>query len=105
VKKLLTIGAVAAAHFALAHLVSAVVLSVTPEAVLADSPPMAAALLVAAAKLLHFPVISHVLYPRQLFPGNWIILPMVLNSLVWGATLCTAWWIGRRLVSDRRADR
>ena len=34
-------------------------------------------------KLLHFPIISLAWYSRQWFPGNWIYIPMGLNSILW----------------------
>jgi hypothetical protein len=34
-------------------------------------------------KLLHFPIISLAWYSRHWFPGNWIYIPMGLNSILW----------------------
>lgn len=45
---------------------------------------------------LYFPVISLSLYSRQWFPGNWIYVPMVANSLLWGITLYGIFRLTRR---------
>ena len=36
---------------------------------------------------LYFPIISLSLYSRQWFPGHWIYVPMVANSLLWGVAI------------------
>ncbi|MBL0713955.1 MAG: hypothetical protein JJV98_09645 [Desulfosarcina sp.] len=38
-------------------------------------------------KILYFPVLALALYPRHWFPGYWIYVPIVLNSLLWGLFL------------------
>ena len=43
--------------------------------------------LVFFTRVLYFPILTLALYPRQLFPGNWILLPMIANSLIWGLVL------------------
>ena len=52
----------------------------------------AVALLVRATKLLHFPLVTLALYPREWFPGNWVYLPMAANSLIWAYGI--SWLIG-----------
>lgn len=44
-------------------------------------------LLVWLTRCLYFPIISLSLYSRQWFPGNWIYIPMVANSLIWGIVI------------------
>jgi hypothetical protein len=39
--------------------------------------------LVAATRILHFPIISLSWYSRQWFPGDWIRIPMLINSFLW----------------------
>ncbi|MGD9362127.1 MAG: hypothetical protein PVH85_24885 [Desulfobacterales bacterium] len=41
--------------------------------------------LVTVTRILHFPIISLSWYSRQWFPGNWIGLPMFINSCLWAA--------------------
>jgi len=38
-------------------------------------------------RILYFPVIGLALYPRNWFPGPWISLPIMFNSLLWGIAL------------------
>jgi hypothetical protein len=45
---------------------------------------IAVTLLVRLTKLLHLPLVTLALYPREWFPGNWVYLPMAANSLIWG---------------------
>ena len=40
-----------------------------------------------ATRVLYFPVIGLALYPRHWFPGPWIALPILANSLLWGMLL------------------
>jgi hypothetical protein len=37
----------------------------------------------AATRILHFPIISQSWYSRQWFPGDWIRIPILINSLLW----------------------
>ena len=38
-------------------------------------------------KILYFPILSLALYPRHWFPGPWITIPILANSLLWGMLL------------------
>lgn len=35
------------------------------------------------SKVLYFPVFTFALYPRQFFPGNLVVVPLFINSLIW----------------------
>ena len=35
-------------------------------------------------KVFYFPILGFALYPRHWFPGPWIYVPILLNSLLWG---------------------
>lgn len=35
------------------------------------------------SKALYFPVFTFALYPRQFFPGNLVVVPLFINSLLW----------------------
>lgn len=35
-------------------------------------------------KVFYFPIVSLALYPRHWFPGPWIYVPVIVNSLLWG---------------------
>ena len=38
-------------------------------------------------RVLYFPVVGLALYPRHWFPGPWIAIPILVNSLFWGMFL------------------
>jgi ABC-type arginine transport system permease subunit len=48
-------------------------------------------------RVLYFPIVSLALYPRHWFPGNWMTVPIAVNSLLWGAALALIVVVGRRL--------
>jgi hypothetical protein len=82
--KSLTLFGFAVAHFGLSHLILPVTLSVTAQgAGTADGPGLGVTLLVRMTKLLHFPLVTLALYPREWFPGDWVYVPMALNSILW----------------------
>jgi hypothetical protein len=55
-------------------------------------------------KVLYFPVIGLALYPRHWFPGNWIYIPIALNSLLWGLFLALSLLLVRRLRRNMQTD-
>lgn len=56
-------------------------------------------MLALVTRVLYFPILSLALYPRHWFPGNWITLPIALNSLLWGTGLALLLAVGRRMGS------
>lgn len=87
--KLLAWSGIAAAHFGLSHLILPVTMSVTAQSAgTADGPGLGVTLLVRMTKLLHFPLVTLALYPREWFPGDWVYVPMALNSAIWAFGIC-----------------
>jgi hypothetical protein len=39
------------------------------------------------SRILYFPVVTLSLFPRNLFPGGMVYIPIVLNSLIWGVCI------------------
>ena len=75
---------IAVAHFALSRLILPLTMALTAQAVAApDGPDIAVTLLVRITKLLHFPLVTLALYPREWFPGNWVYVPLAVNSIIW----------------------
>ena len=60
-------------------------------------PGLAVTLLVRATKLLHFPLVTLALYPREWFPGNWVYVPMAANSAIWACAVYYLIGLYRRL--------
>ena len=38
-------------------------------------------------RILYFPILGLALYPRYWFPGQWITIPILVNSMLWGMLL------------------
>jgi hypothetical protein len=55
-----------------------------------EGPGLAVVLLVRLTRLLHFPLVTLAPYPREWFPGDWICVPMAVNSLIWA---CGIYWV------------
>lgn len=80
---------IAAIHFGLSNLILPLTVALTAQAAgTPDGPGMAVTLLVRATKLLHLPLVTLALYPREWFPGNWVYVPMAVNSLIWAIGIC-----------------
>ena len=83
-RKVLTLLVIAGAHFASSRLILSVTMALTARAAgRPDGPDTAVTLLVRMTKLLYFPLVTLALYPREWFPGNWLLVPMALNSTIW----------------------
>lgn len=96
-KKLALIILIAFAHFGLSLLIVATSMSVLSSANPVPAEPTAGArILVEATRIIHFPVISQALYPRHVFPGNWIYIPMAVNSFLWAIVLYFLIWLGKK---------
>ena len=75
---------IAVVHFGLSQLILPLTTALTAQAAgIPDGPGMTVTLLVRATKLLHLPLVTLALYPREWFPGSWVCVPMALNSAMW----------------------
>jgi hypothetical protein len=77
------------------------VVYLTPAVVASDSgvtgaPTLRVRMLTWATRVIHYPVISRSLYSRSWFPGNWVLVPMAVNSLLWAAPITFGVWLIRR---------
>jgi hypothetical protein len=71
-------------HFGLSVLIIPMTMTVAGTLKAAQSmPTVGLKTLVAATRILHFPIISQSWYSRQWFPGDWIRIPILINSLLW----------------------
>jgi hypothetical protein len=60
------------------------------------------------SRILYFPIVTLSLFPRNLFPGGMIYIPIILNSFIWGICiyfLFHFFGICRQLVSRVKAKR
>jgi hypothetical protein len=83
-RKTMTFLALAAAHFALSNAILPLTNSLAAQSAgRPEGPGLAVVLLVRATRLLHLPLVTLALYPRQWFPGDWVYLPMAVDSVLW----------------------
>lgn len=87
VKKCFIILGIAAGHFVFTKIVSMITLSVTRANVNAPRMSFMGRLLMMISKVLYFPVITLAWYPRRFFPGNFIVIPLFINSLLWALVI------------------
>ncbi len=85
-KKFAIIILIAMIHFAACLAIIAI--SMSAASALNQAQATAAfRVLVTVTRILHFPIISLSWYSRQWFPGDWIYVPMAINSILWAAVL------------------
>jgi len=83
-KKSVIFLSIALTHFGLSVLIMPLTMSVAGALNAAQSmPTIFMQTLVAATRILHYPVISLSWYSRRWFPGDWIRIPILINSLLW----------------------
>jgi hypothetical protein len=97
-KKFVTILLLACIHFGLSVLIVAASMSfLTAAGSVAAAPTFGVRILVAATRILHFPIVSLAWYSRQWFPGNWIYVPMLVNSFIWGTGMFFLFVLGKKI--------
>jgi len=102
-KKFAIIGLTALGHFGLSILVvSTSVWFATAANPVPPEPSPVFRLLVMATRILHFPIITLSLYSRQWFPGNWIYVPIFINSFLWALGIYLLFLIGKKI--GKKAD-
>ena len=104
IKKFAIIVLIALIHFGLSILIVATSMSVLTAANTVPAEPSSGVrILVVATRILHFPIVSLSWYSRQWFPGNWIYVPIMVNSLIWAAGLYVLYMVGKKL-RERKKD-
>jgi uncharacterized membrane protein len=97
-KKFGIIILIAVIHFVLSVSIIAVTASIGSTLPPGQAQPsLGLKTLVLATKILHFPIISQAFFSRQWFPGSWIYIPMLVNSLLWAVVIFGLLYIFRRL--------
>jgi len=86
-KKIFIIIAITVAHLVFTKIVSRITLSVVTANVHEPQMSFIGKLLMIISKVLYFPVFTFAWYPRQLFPGNLVFIPLFINSLLWALTI------------------
>jgi len=86
-RKLFVILAIAAVHAVFTKIVSIIALSVVTANVHESQLPFIGRSLMTLSKVLYFPVFTFAWYPRQFFPGNLVVFPLFINSLLWALVI------------------
>lgn len=86
-KRAIAILAITAIHLLITRIVIALTEMRVAAVAFGDPASFSSSLLVAATKVLSFPIITLSFYSRQWYPGNLVYIPFVLNSLVWAAVV------------------
>jgi hypothetical protein len=82
-KKSFIILAIAVVHFVFTKVMSIIAFSVVTAHAHERQLPFIGRSLMVMSKMLYFPVFTFAWYPRQFFPGNFVIIPLFINSLLW----------------------
>ena len=87
-KKTAIIGLIGIIHFGLsAAIVPGALAIITAGDSGIQTPSLLFRILAVATEVLYFPIISLALYSRHWFPGNWIYIPIGINSLLWAIAI------------------
>ena len=87
-KKFVLFLFIALIHFGLSVAILPMTMSVADALNVSQTmPTMGLKILVAATRILYFPIISLSWYSRQWFPGDWIRIPMLINSFLWAGAI------------------
>lgn len=81
---------VAGCHFLFSLLIVPLTLRVGDALLPGGSNSFLLELLYALTRMLYFPLVSLGLYPRHWFPGPWISVPTLANSILWGVAVIGA---------------
>jgi hypothetical protein len=104
IKKFAILIGIGLAHFTLSALVVPGAMLLAGGPFMQPEPPLAFRILVVVTRILYFPVISLSLYSRQWFPGNWIYLPIAVNSLLWATVIGCLILLYQKVVAGRKQD-
>jgi len=96
-KNIYNILIIAAVHGLCAKSVSIITLSVVSAHVNETQMPFIGRLMMILSNVLYFPVITLAWYPRQFFPGNFIVIPLFVNSLLWALVIYTLFILIKRI--------
>jgi hypothetical protein len=100
-RKYVTILAIAMVHAAVTKIISSITLFVVTANVHNAQMPVIGHLFMWISKVLYFPVITMAFYPRQFFPGNLIIVPLFMNSLLWALIIYVVAVLIKKFVTSR----
>lgn len=92
--------AVAGGHFFTSMLIVPLTLRAGDALLSGNAKVMLLECLYTLTRILYYPLIGLALYPRHWFPGPWISVPIMANSILWG-TVVAGLVIGWRRMRGR----
>jgi hypothetical protein len=99
-KKIFIILAIAVVHLVFTKVISSIALAVVAANVHESQLPFLGRSLIIMSKVLYFPVFTFALYPRQFFPGNFVIIPLFINSLLWALLIYVIFVLVKRIAAQ-----
>ena len=96
-KNIFIISIIAVTHAVFTKIVSMITLSVVTANVNETQMSFIGRWVMMLSKVLYFPVITLAWYPRQFFPGNFIVIPLFINSLLWALVIYTLLILVKRI--------
>ena len=96
-KKVFIILAIAVVHLVFTKVISIIALAVVTANVHESQLPFLGRSLMVMSKVLYFPVFTFALYPRQFFPGNFVMIPLFINSLLWALLIYVLFVVVKRI--------
>ena len=96
-KKAFIILAIAVVHLVFTKVISIIALSVVTAHAHESQLPFIGRSLMIVSKVLYFPVFTYAWYPRQFFPGNFVIIPHFINSLLWALLIYVLFLLVKRI--------
>jgi hypothetical protein len=100
-RKYVTILVIAVVHCTVTKIISTITLSVVTANVHNPQMTVMGRLFMWMSKVLYFPVITMAFYPRQFFPGNLVIVPLFINSLLWALMIYVVAVLIKKFASPR----
>jgi len=100
-KNIFIIAIIAVTHALFTKFVSMITLSVVAANVNEMQMSFIGRWVMMLSKVLYFPVITLAWYPRQFFPGNFIVIPLFINSLLWALVIYTLLILVKRIFAVR----
>ena len=82
-KKYFIILGIAVIHFVVTKMVAVITLSVFTANVNETQVSPIGQFMMLISRVLYFPVMTMACYPRRYFPGDLVVIPLFINSLIW----------------------
>ena len=98
-KNTFIIFVIAVVHAVFTKFVSMMTLSVVTANVSNTQMSLIRRLMMMLSKVLYFPVLTLAWYPRQFFPGNLVLIPLFVNSLLWALVIYMLFLLVKRILA------